>query len=177
MWVFGGQYVEAATAALIVISLMLVARVVTWNEMANNHTAWTTLALLATLVTLAGGLSRTGFIKWFADSVAAHMGGLSPTLTVMALVTVYFLSHYMFASLTAHTTAMMPVMLAVGLGIPGVPADKLALALALTTGIMGVITPYATGPGLASSLLCARLAARRRARRRRHDRRALVIHL
>jgi len=55
----------------------------------------------------------------------------------------------MFASLTAHTTAMMPVLLAVGAGIPGAPVAKLALALALTTGIMGVITPYATGPGLA----------------------------
>ena len=149
LWMFGAAYVEATTAALIVISLMLIMRVVSWKEMAGNHTAWTTLTLLATLVTLAGGLSRTGFVKWFADGVAAHMGGLSPTFTIIALVTVYFCSHYMFASLTAHTSAMMPVMLAVGLGIPGVPADKLALALALTTGIMGVITPYATGPGLA----------------------------
>jgi L-tartrate/succinate antiporter len=149
LWVFGGHYVEATTAALIVISLMLITRVVTWNDMARNHAAWTTLALLATLVTLAGGLSRTGFIKWFADGVSSNMSGLSPTVAVMTLVAVYFLSHYMFASLTAHTTAMMPVTLAVGLGIKGVPADKLALALALTTGIMGVITPYATGPGLA----------------------------
>lgn len=149
LWVFGGEYVEAATAALIVISLMLITRVVTWNEMAGNHTAWTTLTLLATLVTLAGGLSKVGFIKWFAQFVATHVGGFSPTVMILALVTIYFFSHYMFASLTAHTTAMMPVMLAVGLGIPGLPADKLALALALTTGIMGVITPYATGPGLA----------------------------
>jgi len=135
--------------ALLVVSLMLITRVVTWKEMASNHAAWTTLVLLATLVTLAGGLSRVGFIKWFADSVAAHLGGLSPTLAIIALVSVYFFSHYMFASLTAHTTAMMPVLLAVGAGIHGVPVNKLALALALTTGIMGVITPYATGPGLA----------------------------
>jgi L-tartrate/succinate antiporter len=149
LWVFGGRYLEAATTALLVISLMLIFRVVTWKDMASNHAAWTTLTLLATLVTLAGGLSRTGFIKWFADNVASHIGGLSPSLAVIALVTIYFCSHYMFASLTAHTTAMMPVMLAVGMGIPGVPADKLALALSLSTGIMGVITPYATGPGLA----------------------------
>jgi L-tartrate/succinate antiporter len=114
LWMFGGAYVEATTTALIVISLMLLMRVVSWKEMAGNHTAWTTLALLATLVTLAGGLSRTGFVKWFADGVAAHMSGLSPTFTIIALVTVYFFSHYMFASLTAHTSAMMPVMLAVG---------------------------------------------------------------
>ncbi|HKZ73202.1 MAG TPA: DASS family sodium-coupled anion symporter [Steroidobacteraceae bacterium] len=148
LWIFGAEHVEAATAALIVVSLMLVTRIATWKEMAKNHAAWTTLTLLATLVTLAGGLSQTGFIKWFAGNVAAHIGGLPPTITVMGLVTVYFLSHYMFASLTAHTTAMFPVLLAVGLGIPGVPPDKLALALALATGIMGVITPYATGPAL-----------------------------
>lgn len=148
LWVFGGELVEPATAALVVISLMLIFRVVTWRDMAANHDAWTTLMLLATLVTLAGGLSRTGFIKWFADYVGHHVGGFSPTMTIIALVAIYFFSHYMFASLTAHTTALLPVMLAVGLAIPGLPADKLALALALTTGIMGVITPYATGAAL-----------------------------
>lgn len=35
---------------------MLIARVVIWSDMASNHTAWATLTLLATLVTLAGEL-------------------------------------------------------------------------------------------------------------------------
>jgi L-tartrate/succinate antiporter len=148
LWIFGTHSVEAATAALIVIGLMLTFRVVTWDDMAKNKTAWTTLVLLATLVALAGGLSKTGFIQWFASIVARHMSGLPPTTTVVGLIAIYFLSHYMFASLTAHTSALMPVMLAVGMHIPGVPAEKLALALALTTGVMGVITPYATGPGV-----------------------------
>jgi L-tartrate/succinate antiporter len=148
LWIFGANHIEAATAALVVIGLMLVTRVISWSDIAANAAAWTTLCLLATLVTLAGGLSRTGFIRWFGELVAQHMQGLSPTFTVVGLVSVYFLSHYMFASLTAHTSALMPVMLAVGMRIPGVPADRLALALALTTGIMGVITPFATGPGL-----------------------------
>jgi L-tartrate/succinate antiporter len=148
LWVFGGSWMEAATAALLVIALMLVTGIVNWQDIAGNRTAWTTLTLLATLVTLAGGLAKTGFITWFADTVASHLTGLSPTATVVCMVCVYFLSHYMFASLTAHTSALLPVMLAVGGGIPGIPIARLALALALTTGIMGVITPYATGPGL-----------------------------
>lgn len=148
MWMFGTQQFEAATAALIAISLMLLFRVFSWSDIAGNHTAWTTLTLLATLVSLAGGLVKTGFVQWFADSVAHNLQGLTPLTAVMGLVATYFLSHYMFASLTAHTSALMPVMLAVGMSIPGVPTGKLALALALTTGIMGVITPYATGPGL-----------------------------
>ena len=58
--------------------------------------------------------------------VAAHVGGFSPTLILVLLVAIYFFSHYMFASLTAHTTAMMPMMLAAGMGIPGLPAPTLA---------------------------------------------------
>jgi L-tartrate/succinate antiporter len=148
LWILGGNLMDPAIAAFLAVSLMLVFGVFTWNDMARNHAAWTTVVLLATLVTMAGGLARVGFIKWFADFVARHVGGFDPTLMVMLLVSVYFLSHYMFASLTAHTSAMFPVMLGVGMGIHGLPADKLALALALTTGIMGVITPYATGAAL-----------------------------
>jgi L-tartrate/succinate antiporter len=140
---------SSTLTAFVVIALMLVCGVVSWDDMAKNHAAWTTLVLLATLVTLADGLSRAGFVKWFADFVAAHVGGYSPTLILVMMVAVYFFSHYMFASLTAHTTAMMPMMLAAGMGIPGLDAPTLAMALAMTTGIMGVITPYATGPGLA----------------------------
>ncbi len=148
LWVAGGDYVDAATAAFIVVSLMLVTGIITWEDMAKNDAAWTTIALLALLVTMADGLGRSGFIKWFAVFVANHIGGLSPTVMIVVLVSVYFFSHYMFASLTAHTTAMLPVVLAVGMGIKGLPLDKFALALALTTGIMAVITPYATGAAL-----------------------------
>jgi len=36
--------------------------------------------------------------------------------------------------------------LAVGMSVPGMPIKTLALLLSMTHGIMGVITPYATGP-------------------------------
>lgn len=148
LWIVGADWFDAAIVAFLVISAMLILRVVSWNDLARNHAAWTTICLLATLVAMADGLARVGFIKWFASYVAAHMGGLSPTTVIVVLVSVYFFSHYFFSSLTAHTTAMMPIMLGVGLGIPGLPPDRLAIGLALTTGIMGVISPYATGAAL-----------------------------
>jgi L-tartrate/succinate antiporter len=148
LWIFAGDFIDPALAAFVAISLMLVFRVVTWDDVARNDAAWTTIVLLATLVTLADGLSRAGFVKWFADTVAVNVGAFPPGLIVVVLVTIYFLTHYMFASLTAHTTAMMPMMLAAAMGIKGVPIATVALALALTTGIMGVLTPYATGAAL-----------------------------
>jgi L-tartrate/succinate antiporter len=146
LWIFGGDFINATTAALVVISLMLVLGVVTWDDIVKNSAAWNTLAWFATLVALADGLNRVGFVKWFAESIAGQMGGLSPFVAMIGLVIVFYVTHYLFASITAHVTAMLPVMLAVGMAIPGMDMPQFALLLCLTLGIMGILTPYATGP-------------------------------
>jgi len=146
LWIFVDNYVNPTTAALMVIAIMLVTKVVTWDDMLANKQAWNTFAWFATLVSLADGLSRTGFVKWFADLMSHHMSGFSPTIAVVILVLIFYFTHYLFASITAHTTAMLPVMLTVGSTIPGMPMEAFALLLALTLGIMGILTPYGTGP-------------------------------
>jgi L-tartrate/succinate antiporter len=146
LWIFGGKIMEATTAAILVISLMLVLRVVTWDDITANKAAWNTLAWFATLVALADGLTRVGFVKWFAESMAGHLSGVSPVVAVVALLLINFFGHYLFASVTAHVTAMIPVLLAVASTIPGVNMHTLALGLCLQLGIMGILTPYATGP-------------------------------
>jgi L-tartrate/succinate antiporter len=146
LWIFGGDYINATTAALVVISLMTLTKVVTWDDIIKNSPAWNTLAWFATLVALADGLNKVGFVKWFAESIAHQMSGFAPTAAVVVLVVLFFLTHYMFASVTAHVTAVLPVMLAVGSTIPGMPMQQYSLLLCLTLGIMGIITPFATGP-------------------------------
>jgi L-tartrate/succinate antiporter len=146
LWIFGGSFINATTVALVVISLMLLTKVLTWDDVIKNSPAWNTLAWFATLVALADGLNRVGFVKWFAQSVASHMGGFSPMTAMIVLVALFFFTHYMFASITAHVTAVLPVMLAVGSTIPGIDMPQYALLLCLTLGLMGILTPYATGP-------------------------------
>jgi L-tartrate/succinate antiporter len=146
MWILGTDYVNATTAALIVVCLMLVTNIVRWDDMLGNKQAWSTLVWFGTLIPLADGLNRTGFVGWFAQSVAEQMTGFSPTVATIVLVSVYFFSHYMFASITAHVTAMLPVMLAVGGAIPEMPVQQFAMMLILCNGIMFVLTPYAGGP-------------------------------
>jgi len=146
LWIFADRFVNPTTVALLVIGAMLMTRVITWADMMQNKDAWNTYAWFATLVALADGLSRVGFIPWFATTVGAHLGGLSVTKALLALLMVNFLLHYLFASVTAHVTAVLPVLLAVGAAIPGMPVDKMALLLCLQLGVMGVITPYGTGP-------------------------------
>ena len=146
LWIFAANAVNPTTVALIVIGLMLVLGVLRWDDILSNKAAWNTLAWFATLVTLADGLSRVGFVKWFADSVASRMEGFTPTTAMVALVVVFFVAHYLFASITAHVTAMLPVMLAVGSTIHGINMTQFTLLLALTLGLMGIITPYGSGP-------------------------------
>jgi L-tartrate/succinate antiporter len=146
LWIFGGDIMEATTAAIAVISLMLLLNVVTWDDITSNKAAWNTLAWFATLVALADGLTRVGFVKWFAESVAAGLEGIFPQAAVAMLLLINFFGHYLFASVTAHVTAMIPVLLAVASTVPGIHMHTLALGLCLQLGIMGILTPYATGP-------------------------------
>jgi L-tartrate/succinate antiporter len=146
LWVFGDHLVSATSVVLVVISLMILTRVVEWDDVLAHRTAWNMLVWFATLVTLAGGLNEVGFIRWFVETFASLLVDLPATAVVAGLVAVFFLMHYMFASLTAHTAAVLPVVLAIGTAIPGLPVVPYCLLLCYSLGLMGVITPYATGP-------------------------------
>jgi L-tartrate/succinate antiporter len=143
LWVAGGAYVSAATVAGIAVSLLLITRVLTWNDIAGHKRAWTTFAWLGALIALCDGLNRVGFVKWFADAIASHMHGLSPHFAMVILLALFFVAHYLFASVDAYTTALLPVILLTGASIPGIPVKEFALLLCLELGIMGVITPFA----------------------------------
>ena len=44
LWIFAGAWVNATTVVLLVISLMLVTGVATWDDIVSNTAAWNTLA-------------------------------------------------------------------------------------------------------------------------------------
>ena len=58
-----------------------------------------------------------------------------------------------------HATPLLPVFLAAGSAIPELPARPLALLLCYAIGLMGVLTPYATGPAPSSSAAATSRAA------------------
>ena len=146
LWIFGSGIMDAATVGVLVVSLMLVTRVITWDDILRNLPLWNTFVWIGTLVTLADGLNKVGFVTWFAKAAASLMTGMSPVTVMIMLTVLYFVVHYMFASNTAHVTAILPVMLAAGTALPGVPAKMLAMLLCYSIGLQGIITPYATGP-------------------------------
>jgi citrate:succinate antiporter/L-tartrate/succinate antiporter len=142
----GAQFIDATGVALLANALMLVTRVVDWDDILGNKGAWNVLVWFASLVALADGLNRVGFVAWVARGIAATLAGISPLTAMAILVIFFFFIHYMFASLTAHTAAVLPVVLATGMAVPGLPVKVFAPLLVYSLGMMGVISPYATGP-------------------------------
>jgi L-tartrate/succinate antiporter len=146
LWIFGSAFIDATIVALLALSLMVLTKVVSWEDITSNKNAWNVLCWFGTLVALADGLGKVGFLKWFAALAAGTMTGFSVNALMVAMVLLFFFVHYMFASLTAHTTALLPVILATVMSIPGIPLKTISILLIATLGLMGILTPYATGP-------------------------------
>ena len=141
----GSNYINATMVVLVVISLLLVTKVIDIADILAEKGAWEVFLFLSSLLTLASGLNEIGFIKWVAESFAAPLHGVSPTWALVALVSLFFWIHYFFSSITSHTAAVLPVVLAVGSAIPGLSVPVLAMLCLYSLGLMGVISPYATG--------------------------------
>jgi L-tartrate/succinate antiporter len=130
---------------MLVVLLMVMCGVVSWNDVIGHAQAWNILIWFATLVTLAGGLADTKFVEWIAQSLAPTLQGVAPTTAIVAIVSVYFFLHYFFASITAHAASLLPVFLGMAVMIPGLSPTQWALLLSYPLGLMGVLTTYTAG--------------------------------
>lgn len=72
LWVFGSEVINATAVGLLAVSLMLALHVVPWKDITRYNSAWNTLVNPATLVVMANGLTRSGFIDWFAGTMSTH---------------------------------------------------------------------------------------------------------
>jgi len=146
IWIGASEYVQASIAAILVVLLMMLLGVVSWEDILRHTQAWNILIWFATLVTLAGGLAETKFVDWVGQSIAPTISSVSVTAAIVLLVGAFFFLHYLFASTSAHTSALLPVFLAVASQIPGLSPTAGALLLAYPLGLIGILTPYGIGP-------------------------------
>jgi L-tartrate/succinate antiporter len=145
-WIFGGAIMAPVIVSLIVIALMVITGVVSWNDVIGNRQGWNVLVWFATLVAMADGLNQVGFLGWLAERSATALAGWSAVTIAVGLIALFFVIHYLFASTTAHATAVLPAFLVTVVAVPGMPVRAVVLTMLYSVGLMGVLTPYATGP-------------------------------
>ena len=142
LWIFGSKYIDATLVSMVALGLMVLLGVVTWADVINNRQAWDTFIWFGTLVTLAGGLTAVGFLKWFSGYCSALMEGLPPMMVIVGLLALFYFSHYFFAGVSAHGVAMLALLFTAGSAIPGLDVRYFIMFLSGCLGLMGVLTPY-----------------------------------
>ena len=108
---------------------------------------------------LATGLNNTGFITRFGKLLAGGLSGYSPMMVMVALIVVFYLLRYFFASATAYASALAPMMIAAALAMPEIPLPVFCLMVGAAIGLGSILTPYATGPSpylLRQLVICQR---------------------
>ncbi len=146
LWIFGTKLsVASTTAALVGLSILLLGSVLTWEDILHERGAWDTLTWFAALVMMASFLNSLGLIPWFSELIAGMVGGINWLAAFIVLALVYFYSHYLFASNTAHVSAMYTAFLVVAIAA-GTPPVLAALVLGFFSNLFSSMTHYGTGP-------------------------------
>lgn len=139
---------DPTVVAFVGLFVLIITGTIDWDDVLSEKSAWDTLIWFGALVMLAEQLNKHGVVGWFAthmkDAIVASGMGWLPIAAVLVLAFVF--THYLFASTTAHVSAMMLAFLTVGVQlIP--PEYVLYFVLMMTAGsaIMMTLTHYATG--------------------------------
>ncbi|MTV81565.1 anion permease [Secundilactobacillus folii] len=139
---------DATTVAFLAVGLLLLSGVLSVKDILAETGAWNTIVWFAILIFMANELNTLGFIPWMSKALGNSLHGMSWGIVMVVLVIFYFYSHYLFASGTAHVTAMYSALLAVAISA-GAPATFAAVMLGFVGAIFGSTTQYANGPASA----------------------------
>ena len=146
LWVLGSVIdMNATLTAFIALSLLLLTGVLSWSDVLKETGAWNTLIWFSILVMMASQLNELGFIPWLSKTIAGSLGGLSWPVVLVLLILFYFYSHYLFASSTAHVSAMYSALLGVAIAT-GAPPLFSALMIGFFGNLMASTTHYSSGP-------------------------------
>lgn len=138
--------IHYAVVAIIGICVLLLSRVLTWDDVTSERGAWDVFIWYGGLVRMAEALSETGITKRFAEAAAGFTAGWTWLAALTILLLIYFYAHYAFASITAHATAMYTPFLVVILAA-GAPPFLAVAMLAYCSNLMAGLTHYGTTPG------------------------------
>lgn len=137
---------NANAIGLGLVSYLFLSRAVKWKDVLADHAAWDTVVWFGAIISLAGGLTKLGFIKWMAALFASKMGGLDWFTTFIVLGFAYIYLHYVFATASGHVAAMYVPFAGVCIAA-GAPPLMVAVCFAIFSNFMWGITEYAGGPG------------------------------
>jgi DASS family divalent anion:Na+ symporter len=140
-WVFGSALnLNGTSVAFLGFGVLLVAGVLTLEDVSKQGDTLATFLWLAVLFALSGQLNELGFMGYVGERLASHLGGLAWPVLYATLIVLYVGIHYLFVSQTSQMLALFSVFLDVGMR-GGVPVPLMAFGLLFASSYFSVITP------------------------------------
>ena len=136
---------DGTLIAFMGLCILLATNVLTWNHVIKETRAWDTLVWVGSVICLSDYLNKLGFISWFAKILENQMVGVTMLTAVVLSFVIYLYSHYFFASMSAHVTAMYGALITLGVAA-GAPPFISAFVVAIASNICGCLTHFGTGP-------------------------------
>ena len=121
LWMTSGWHgLEVAFVAFLGLAVLLVTGTIRWDECLAERPAWDVFVWYGGILKMGEVLNATGTTTVFAQKVGALFIGVPWLVALLAVLVIYFYSHYFFASITTHVLALFPpfVVLLVGIGVP-----------------------------------------------------------
>lgn len=137
---------DVTMVALVGLGVLLVTGTMTWQTAASERSAWDVFVWYGGMLQMGELLNATGSTRVLAEHVAAMFVGIPWLVVLLAILVIFFYSHYFFASITAHMLAMFPPFVAVLIGI-GVPAKLAVYSLMCLANLTAGLTHYGTTTG------------------------------
>ncbi len=140
-WVLADRLkINTTSVAFMGFGVLLVAGVITLEDISKQGDTLATFLWLAVLFALSGQLNELGFMGYAGERLANRLGGMSWPALYLTLTVLYVAIHYMFVSQTSQILALLGVFLDVGVR-GGVPAPLMAFGLLFASSYFSVITP------------------------------------
>jgi len=147
LWITSGWHrLDVTFVALMGLGVLLATGTMSWQTVTSERAAWDVFVWYGGLLRMGEILNNTGTTKLFAETVGSWFVGIPWLAVLLAILVIYFYTHYGFASITAHVLAMFPpfVVLLVGIGVPPQLAVYSLLCLA---NLPAGLTHYGTTTG------------------------------
>jgi DASS family divalent anion:Na+ symporter len=137
--------INATTTAMIGLVILLITKVLTWNDILSEKSAWDTFIWFAILIMLADSLNLIGITKWMDVKMHDVIVRIDSKIIIIVFSCIcFFYIHYVFASITARVTVTYTTFLVTFLNI-GLPPLPSALGLGYLSVLSAGLTHYGIG--------------------------------
>jgi DASS family divalent anion:Na+ symporter len=137
---------DPTLVALCGIGVLFVTGTMTWQTAAAERSAWDVFVWYGGMLRMGELLNETGSTRVFAEYIGGMFVGIPWQVVLVAILIIFFYTHYFFASITAHILAMFPPFVAVLIGI-GVPVQLAVYSLMCLANLTAGLTHYGTTTG------------------------------